>query len=118
MTRSGIVQTAEQFVGLHYLWGGLSRWGYDCSGLTWAAYRAHGITIPRDADAQFAAGRPVPLARMLPGDLVFYEHPIVGHVAMYIGGGKMIEAPNSRSDVRIVPLRTSDFRGVRRFVGV
>ena len=118
VTRPGIVQTAEQFVGLHYLWGGLSRWGYDCSGLTWAAYRAHGITIPRDADAQFAAGRPVPLARMLPGDLVFYEHPIVGHVAMYIGGGKMIEAPNSRSDVRIVPLRTSDFRGVRRFVGV
>jgi cell wall-associated NlpC family hydrolase len=115
-TRSGIVQTAEQFVGLHYLWGGLSRWGYDCSGLTWAAYRAHGITIPRDADAQFAAGKPVSLGQMLPGDLLFYEHPVVGHVAMYVGGGKMIEAPNSRSEVRIVPVRTSDFRGVRRFV--
>jgi gamma-D-glutamyl-L-lysine dipeptidyl-peptidase len=114
VTRSGIVRTAEQFVGLHYLWGGLSRWGYDCSGLTWAAYRAHGITIPRDADAQFAAGKPVSLAQMLPGDLLFYEHPVVGHVAMYIGGGKMIEAPNSRSEVRIVPVRTSDFRGVRR----
>ncbi|HEY2776941.1 MAG TPA: C40 family peptidase [Gaiellaceae bacterium] len=115
VTRAGIVQTAEQFLGLHYLWGGLSRWGYDCSGLTWAAYRAHGITIPRDADAQFAAGRPVSLTQMLPGDLLFYEHPVVGHVAMYIGGGKMIEAPNSRSEVRIVPVRTSDFRGVRRF---
>jgi cell wall-associated NlpC family hydrolase len=117
VTRAGIVRTAEQFLGLHYLWGGLSRWGYDCSGLTWAAYRAHGITIPRDADAQFAAGRPVSLAQMQPGDLLFYEHPVVGHVAMYIGGGKMIEAPNSRSEVRIVPVRTSDFRGVRRFVG-
>lgn len=116
VTRAGIVQTAEQFLGLHYLWGGLSRWGYDCSGLTWAAYRVHGITIPRDADAQFAAGKPVSLAQMLPGDLVFYEHPVVGHVAMYIGGGKMIEAPNSRSEVRIVPVRTSDFRGVRRFI--
>ena len=105
----------EQFLGLHYLWGGLSRWGYDCSGLTWAAYRAHGITIPRDADAQFAAGRPVSLSQMLPGDLLFYEHPVVGHVAMYIGGGKMIESPNSRSEVRIVPVRASDFRGVRRF---
>jgi gamma-D-glutamyl-L-lysine dipeptidyl-peptidase len=115
-TRAGIVRTAEQFLGLRYLWGGLSRWGYDCSGLTWAAYRAHGITIPRDADAQFAAGRPVSLTQMLPGDLLFYEHPVVGHVAMYVGGGKMIEAPNSRSDVRIVPVRTSDFRGVRRFV--
>jgi len=117
VTRAGIVKTAEQFLGLHYLWGGLSRWGYDCSGLTWAAYRAHGITIPRDADAQFAAGRPVSLRQMLPGDLLFYEQPVVGHVAMYIGGGKMIEAPNSRSEVRIVPVRTTDFRGVRRFVG-
>jgi gamma-D-glutamyl-L-lysine dipeptidyl-peptidase len=115
-TRAGIVRTAEQFLGLRYLWGGLSRWGYDCSGLTWAAYRAHGITIPRDADDQFAAGRPVSLTQMLPGDLLFYEHPVVGHVAMYVGGGKMIEAPNSRSDVRIVPVRTSDFRGVRRFM--
>jgi cell wall-associated NlpC family hydrolase len=114
-TRADLVRTAEQFLGLHYLWGGLSAWGYDCSGLTWAVYRAHGITIPRDADAQFAAGTPVPLAKMLPGDLLFYEHPVVGHVAMYIGSGRMIEAPNSRSEVRIVPVRTSDFRGVRRF---
>jgi gamma-D-glutamyl-L-lysine dipeptidyl-peptidase len=117
-TRADLVRTAKQFVGLHYLWGGLSRWGYDCSGLTWAVYRTHGITIPRDADAQFAAGRPVSLAAMLPGDLLFYEHPVVGHVAMYIGGGQMVEAPNSRSEVRIVPVRTSDFRGVRRFMGV
>lgn len=114
-TRADLVRTAEQFVGLHYLWGGLSAWGYDCSGLTWAVYRTHGITIPRDADAQFAAGKPVPLAKALPGDLLFYEHPVVGHVAMYIGHGEMIESPNSRSEVRIVPVRTSDFRGVRRF---
>jgi cell wall-associated NlpC family hydrolase len=118
VTRADLVRTATQFVGLHYLWGGLSRWGYDCSGLTWAVYRAHGVTIPRDADAQFAAGKPVSLGAMLPGDLLFYEHPVVGHVAMYIGGGRMVEAPNSRSEVRIVPVRTSDFRGVRRFLGV
>jgi gamma-D-glutamyl-L-lysine dipeptidyl-peptidase len=116
LTRADLVRTAKRFLGLHYLWGGLSRWGYDCSGLTWAVYRAHGVTIPRDADAQFAAGTPVPLAGMKPGDLLFYEHPVVGHVAMYIGGGQMIEAPNSRSEVRIVPVRTSDFRGVRRFL--
>ena len=58
----------------------------------------------------------MPLAQMLPGDLLFYEHPVVGHVAMYVGDGRMIEAPNSRSEVRIVPVRTSDFRGVRRFM--
>jgi cell wall-associated NlpC family hydrolase len=116
VTRADVVATAKRFLGLQYLWGGLSRWGYDCSGLTWAAYRAHGITIPRDADAQFASGRPVPLAQIRPGDLLFYEHPVVGHVAMYVGGGRMIEAPNSRSKVRIVPVRTSDFRGARRFL--
>jgi gamma-D-glutamyl-L-lysine dipeptidyl-peptidase len=114
-TRLDLVRTAERFLGLHYLWGGLSAWGYDCSGLTWAVYRAHGITIPRDADAQFAAGAPVSMAQLLPGDLLFYEHPVVGHVSMYIGGGRMIEAPNSASEVRIVPVRTSDFRGARRF---
>jgi cell wall-associated NlpC family hydrolase len=113
-TRADLLRTAEQFVGLHYLWGGLSPWGYDCSGLTWAVYRVHGIVIPRDADAQFAAGRPVSLARALPGDLLFYETP-VGHVAMYLGHGEMIEAPNSASEVRIVPVRRSEFRGVRRF---
>jgi cell wall-associated NlpC family hydrolase len=115
-TRADLVRTAEQFLGLQYLWGGLSIWGYDCSGLTWAVYRAHGITIPRDADAQFAAGTPVPLSAARPGDLLFYEHPVVGHVAMYVGHGRMIESPNSRSQVRLVPVRTSDFRGVRRFL--
>lgn len=114
-TRADIVRSAKQFLGLHYLWGGLSAWGYDCSGLTWAAYRAHGITIPRDADAQFAAGTPVALSKVQPGDLLFYESPVVGHVAMAIGNGQMIEAPNSRSEVRIVPVRTSDYRGARRF---
>jgi cell wall-associated NlpC family hydrolase len=114
-TRADIVRSAKMFLGLHYLWGGLSAWGYDCSGLTWAVYRAHGITIPRDADAQFAAGTPVALAEVQPGDLLFYESPIVGHVSMALGNGQMIEAPNSRSEVRIVPVRTADFRGARRF---
>ena len=56
----------------------------------------------------------MPLSQVQPGDLLFYEHPVVGHVAMYVGGGKMVESPNSRSEVRLVPVRTSDFRGVRR----
>lgn len=114
-TRADIVRTAKLFLGLHYLWGGLSAWGYDCSGLTWAVYRAHGITIPRDADAQYAAGTPVTLAAAKPGDLIFYEGPRPGHVAMLVGGGMMIEAPNSASEVRIVPVR-SGYAGVRKFL--
>jgi cell wall-associated NlpC family hydrolase len=115
-TRADIVRSAELFLGLRYLWGGLSTWGMDCSGLTWAAYRAHGITIPRDADAQFAAGRPVPLASARPGDLIFYGVDHVHHVAMAIGHGKMVEAPNSASTVHISPIRTSDLAGVRSFL--
>jgi gamma-D-glutamyl-L-lysine dipeptidyl-peptidase len=115
VTRADIVRTAELFLGLRYLWGGLSTWGMDCSGLTWAAYRAHGITIPRDADAQFAAGRPVALASAQPGDLLFYGVHHVHHVAMYLGHDRMIEAPNSASDVRISPVRAYDFAGARSF---
>jgi cell wall-associated NlpC family hydrolase len=115
-TRADIVRSAELFLGLRYLWGGLSTWGMDCSGLTWAAYRVHGITIPRDADAQFAAGRPVALSAARPGDLIFYGVDHVHHVAMAIGHGEMIEAPNSASTVHISPIRTSDLAGVRSFL--
>jgi len=116
LTRADLVRSAKLFLGLHYLWGGLSAWGYDCSGLTWAVYRAHGVTIPRDADAQFAAGRPISLEEAKPGDLIFYGTSFVHHVAMYLGRGQMIEAPNSASEVRIVPIRTGDFAGVRTFL--
>jgi cell wall-associated NlpC family hydrolase len=112
---AGLVATAREFMGLQYLWGGLSAWGFDCSGLTWAVYRVHGITIPRDADAQFAAGTPVARSALRPGDLLFYERPVVGHVAIYAGGGMMIEAPNSASRVRLVPVRFADFVGAKRF---
>ena len=115
-TRADLVRSAKQFLGLKYLWGGLSAWGYDCSGLTWAVYRAHGITIPRDADAQATAGRPISLEDAQPGDLIFYGTSFVHHVTMYLGKGMMIEAPNSAGEVRISPVRTDDFAGVRTYL--
>jgi cell wall-associated NlpC family hydrolase len=109
------VATAKRFLGVRYLWGGTSPYGFDCSGLTWYAFRAAGVTIPRDADAQFAAGRPVSLEDARPGDLLFYGLRHVHHVALYLGRGRMIESPDSAHAVRIVPIRTRDFAGVRRF---
>lgn len=109
------VATAKRFLGVRYLWGGTSRYGFDCSGLTWYAFRAAGVTIPRDADAQFAAGRPVSLEDARRGDLLFYGVRHVTHVAMYLGRGRMIESPDSAHAVRIVPIRTRNFAGVRRF---
>jgi cell wall-associated NlpC family hydrolase len=113
---ASIVRQAERFVGVRYLWGGLSAWGYDCSGLVWAVYRAHGITIPRDADPQFRHGTPVALDALRPGDLLFYgTEKYVHHVAVYAGDGRMVEAPDSAHSVRVVPVRHGELVGARRY---
>ncbi|MFD4252473.1 C40 family peptidase [Amycolatopsis thermoflava] len=93
--------------GLPYVWGGdgpgSGDRGFDCSGLTKAAYDAAGITLPRTAHAQFHTGTRVPEGSpLLPGDLVFYGTPAnITHVALYIGNGKMINAPTFGSPVQI-----------------
>jgi len=113
---ASIVRQAERFVGVRYLWGGLSAWGYDCSGLVWAVYRAHGITIPRDADPQFRHGARVSLNALRPGDLLFYgSQRYVHHVSIYAGGGRMVEAPDSAHSVRVVPVRYGELVGARRY---
>ena len=116
-TGTSIVRQAKRFLGLHYLWGGLSGWGFDCSGLVWDVYRVHGMTIPRDADPQFRHGAAVTRSDLRPGDLVFYgTQRYVHHVAIYAGNGVMVEAPDSAHSVRVVPLRTSGYAGARRYL--
>jgi cell wall-associated NlpC family hydrolase len=110
-----IVAAARRFLGIRYLWGGTSAFGFDCSGLIERVYRMHGVTIPRDADAQFAAGAPVARADLRRGDLVFYGISHVHHAALYVGGGRMLEAPDSSSRVRIVALRSAGYAGARRY---
>jgi cell wall-associated NlpC family hydrolase len=114
-TGARIVAAARRFLGVRYEWGGTSAFGFDCSGLIELVFRMHGVTIPRDADAQFAAGDPVTRTDLRRGDLVFYGVRHVHHVALYVGGGRMLEAPDSSSRVRIVALRTADYAGARRF---
>ena len=110
------VREAKRFLGLRYLWGGLSAWGFDCSGLVWDVFRFHGVEIPRDADPQFRHGTRVARGSLRPGDLVFYgTQRYVHHVAIYAGGGQMVEAPNSDSMVRLVPFRTTEYAGARRY---
>jgi cell wall-associated NlpC family hydrolase len=115
----GLVRTAKQFLGLPYLWGGLSGFGLDCSGLTWLDHRVHGLTIPRDAAPQSRHGRRV--TTLAPGDLLFYAHQgLVHHVSMYLGDGLMIHAPRTGQPVQITafsaaPLR-QEYSGARRYV--
>jgi hypothetical protein len=114
---ASIVQQAKRFLGVHYLWGGLSAWGYDCSGLIWAVYRAHGMTIPRDADPQFHHGTPVARAALRPGDLLFFGSPsYADHVSIYVGNDRMLEAPDSAHRVRIAPVRWTYYIGARRYL--
>lgn len=116
-TRRSLVTTARAFVGLAYLWSGLSGFGVDCSGLTWLDYRVHGIRIPRDAAPQSRHGTAVAVPRR--GDLLFFASGgVVHHVAMYVGQGMMIHAPHTGSTVQVVPTSTmaSEFARARRYL--
>ena len=112
-TGASVVAAARRFLGLRYLWGGVSAWGFDCSGLVWDVFRAHGVEVPRDSGPQSRAGRRVAAGALRPGDLVFYGSPAT-HVAIVAGRGRMIESPDSAHRVRIVPLRPG-FTAVRRY---
>ncbi|MGB6164852.1 MAG: bifunctional lytic transglycosylase/C40 family peptidase [Pseudonocardiaceae bacterium] len=106
--------------GLPYVWGGNGRadGGFDCSGLTTAAYAAAGITLPRTADAQYRTGPHVPTGQpLVPGDLVFYGSPAnIHHVGLYLGAGLMIDAPDFGQVVKIEPYHhpRDDYAGATR----
>ena len=116
-TGPDLVRSAQAFSGLPYLWGGLSGFGLDCSGLTWVDYRVHGRVIPRDALPQSRHGRPVARSALRPGDLIFYAtNGLVHHVTMYAGRGRMVEAPHTGAGVRTVPVRGTEYVGARRYL--
>jgi cell wall-associated NlpC family hydrolase len=99
------VRAALSFIGIPYLWGGASRRGVDCSGLTMLAYQAAGIFLTHYSGSQYAAPVPVPLFDLRPGDLLFYGPGGNEHEAMYIGNGKMIEAEHIGTFVLVTDVR-------------
>jgi cell wall-associated NlpC family hydrolase len=116
-----IVANARYFLGLKYLWGGTSGFGYDCSGLVYSIFKAHGILLPRDADPQSRVGRAVASANLLPGDLVFFSRGgSAYHVAIYAGQGLIIDSPSPGYSLEQVPLSNfpliGDYSGARRVV--
>ncbi|PWI17551.1 hypothetical protein DI272_27840 [Streptomyces sp. Act143] len=102
-------------IGSPYVWGATGPDAFDCSGLTQAAYRSAGISLPRTTYAQIDTGRRVSRSELQPGDLVFF-YSAISHVGIYIGNGQMIHAPNPTSTVRIAPLDEMPFAGATRVV--
>lgn len=94
------VEVALAQVGKPYRYGSGGPHSFDCSGLTSFAWRAAGVDITRTSRSQYSATQRISRSELREGDLVFYHSPI-SHVAMYIGDGKVVEAANSRYNVRI-----------------
>ncbi|MFC8876042.1 C40 family peptidase [Streptomyces ardesiacus] len=90
---------ARAQIGKPYVWGATGPGSYDCSGLTQAAWKAAGVTLPRVTYDQVNAGTTVPVSQAQPGDLVFFYDDI-SHVGLYIGDGMMIHAPKPGAYVR------------------
>lgn len=122
--RDRIIDDARRFTGVPYLWGGCSALGIDCSGLAQLTHRLAGVTLPRDADMQFDAGRPIE-APFAPGDLLFFgelgERRSITHVGISLGGWRIIHSSRSRNgvyedDVQAVDHLRESFVGARSFV--
>lgn len=117
----GIVAAAHTMLGVPYVWGGTNtKSGLDCSAFVQASYAKIGIQIPRTTYAQYAAGTPVALNKLQPGDAVYVEPEKngPGHVGLYLGNGQVQESPHTGTVNQIVPLNVflkDGYVGSRRF---
>ncbi|MZE81466.1 C40 family peptidase [Streptomyces xinghaiensis] len=107
------IEFARAQIGKPYVWGATGPNSYDCSGLTGAAWKAAGVTLPRTTYDQVNTGTRVAKSAMQPGDLIFFYGDI-SHVGLYIGGGQMIHAPKPGTNVRIESIDTMPFYAATR----
>ncbi|MBA3842658.1 MAG: C40 family peptidase [Actinobacteria bacterium] len=116
--QAGVVRFARKLLGVPYSYGGASPGsGFDCSGFTRFVYAHFGVDLPHLSVAQFDVGRPIARALLQPGDLVFFDG--LGHVGLYIGGGRFIHAPHSGTSVSVDSLDgwyASRYDGARRLI--
>ena len=116
---SEVASYAQNFVGNPYVYGGssLTR-GTDCSGFTMSVYAQFGYSLPHSAAAQSGCGSKVSLSNVQPGDLIFYRNGSrIGHVAMYIGGGRVVHASNPSDGIKISNMYYRKPCGARRIIG-
>lgn len=112
---AGAISAAMAEIGKPYQWGGTGPDSWDCSGLMQHAYAAIGVRIPRVSEQQMTVGQAVDRKDVRPGDLMF---PYSGHVVMYIGSGKIVEAPRTGENVRVASVSEyGRYVAIRRIVG-
>ena len=113
---AAIVATAKTFIGVPYVFGGITPAGFDCSGLLQFVFKLNGHTIPRLADEQYNLGRKADIKKLSPGDLVFFSTYTdgVSHSGIYVGDGKFLHASSSRG---VTISNLSDDYWKARFVG-
>ena len=116
VTGNDVVGEAKKYLGLPYVWGGTDpKVGLDCSGLVQLVYKNLGVDLPRVSYQQATEGRAVPsMAQARPGDLLAFGSPSVNHIAIYIGGGKMIHAPRTGKNVEILAIEYMPYMGAVR----
>ncbi|WP_335974019.1 C40 family peptidase [Streptomyces sp. CA2R106] len=107
------VAAARRMLGAPYVWGATGPGSFDCSGLMQYAYAQAGVALPRTSQEQMNAGQHVPLSQARPGDLVIYRSD-ASHVAMYVGGGRVIHAPYPGARVRYDPVGMMPITAVTR----
>jgi len=109
-----VVAYARHFLGVPYSWGGTTpRTGFDCSGLVRFVYRRFGIRLPHSSWADLSYGHRISRGSLRPGDLVFFYG--AGHVGIYMGHGRFIDAPHTGARVRISTMGAYSYYGARRF---
>jgi peptidoglycan DL-endopeptidase CwlO len=112
-----MLRSALSRVGLPYVWGAAGPASFDCSGLVEWSFAQAGVAMPRVAADQARTGPAVPLSQLQAGDLLFYRTDptapdYISHVAIYLGGGQMVQAPEPGEDVQVVPVALgSEFAG-------
>jgi cell wall-associated NlpC family hydrolase len=115
-----MLRAAMSRKGLPYVWGAAGPSSFDCSGLVQWSFAQAGIVMPRVAADQALSGPAVPVSQLEPGDLLFYHTDptapdYISHVAIYLGNGWMIQAPEPGKDVEVVPASLgSEFAGAVR----
>jgi len=114
-TRGSIaLRYALKQVGDIYVWAAAGPTRWDCSGLTMRAFQQAGVSLPHSSRIQVKYGKSVSFGAVKPGDLLFFGNPI-SHVSIYMGGGKMVQAPRPGKRVEVIPF-TKRF-GAKPFVG-